>query len=272
MRQHVIEGGGGARLHAVETGDPGGRPIVFIHGLSQCLLCWNRQLHSDLAKRHRLVAFDLRGHGRSDKPADAYGDSRLWADDIAAVIRQLRLDHPVLCGWSYGPLAILDYVRHHGEDAIAGINVVGGVTKLGSEDAASVLTADFLGLVPGFFSDDAQESVRALDGLIGLCFASELSAEDRYLMLGYGASVPPYVRRGLLSRALDNDDLLPKLRIPVLITHGADDAVVKPEVIARQMSSIPRTEVQRMAGCGHACFWDDAPGYNRHLGAFAASL
>lgn len=59
------------------------------------------------------------------------------------------------------------------------------MTKLGSDEAASVLTADCLGLLPGFFSTDVRESVQALDSLVRLCFAHELTAEDRYLMLGY---------------------------------------------------------------------------------------
>ena len=53
-------GGGGTPLRLVETGNPRGRPILFIHGFSQCSLAWNRQLSSDLAESHRLVALDLR--------------------------------------------------------------------------------------------------------------------------------------------------------------------------------------------------------------------
>ena len=81
MQSHRITGGGGVQLHVVEAGNTRGRPIVFIHGFSQCSLAWSRQLDSALAADHRLVAVDLRGHGRSDKPSDGYGDSKLWADD-----------------------------------------------------------------------------------------------------------------------------------------------------------------------------------------------
>ena len=102
LKNHKIVGGGGVRLHAVEAGNPGGRPIVFIHGFSQCGMAWSRQMHSELADTFRLVALDLRGHGLSDKPLAGYADSKMWADDIHAVIRALDLDHPVLCGWSYG--------------------------------------------------------------------------------------------------------------------------------------------------------------------------
>src|SRR5437870_4752712 len=144
IKSHRIVGGGGIQLHLSEAGNSQGRPIVFIHGFSQCCLAWGRQLSSDLAKDHRLIAMDLRGHGLSDKPRDGYSESRLWADDIAAVIKALNLNQPILCGWSYGPLIILDYIRHYGEDAIGGVIFVGGITKLGSEEAVSVLTPEFL--------------------------------------------------------------------------------------------------------------------------------
>src|SRR5262245_34258338 len=148
MKSQSITGGGGTQLHIVETGNTKGRPILFIHGFSQCSLCWTRQMSSDLANDYRLVAIDIRGHGLSGKPRDGYTDSRLWADDVNAAISALYLDHPILCGWSYGPLLILDYIRHYGEDDIGGVHFVGGVSKLGSEEAISVLTPEFLNLVP----------------------------------------------------------------------------------------------------------------------------
>lgn len=264
----MLTGGGDVRLHVVETGNAAKPPILFIHGLSQCWLSWKRQLESGLAEDFRLIAMDLRGHGQSDKPRDAYGDSKLWADDVNAVIQDLELEQPVLCGWSYGPLVILDYIRHYGDDRIGGANFIGGVTKLGSEAAMSVLTAEFLGLGPGFFSSDVEESVQAMDSLLGLCFASELAAEVRYLMLGCNVSVPPYVRQGLLSRQFDNEDLLPKIEKPVLVTHGADDAVVKLSVNDEQMSHIPTAVFRIIENAGHACFWDEAGVYNRSLQEF----
>jgi len=129
MKNHRITAGGGIQLHVVETGSSSGRPILFIHGFSQSWFSWNRQLRSDLTNDHRLVAMDIRGHGLSDKPRDGYTDSKLWADDVNAAIQALRLDRPILCGWSYGPLLILDYIRHYGEEGIGGIVFVGGVEQ-----------------------------------------------------------------------------------------------------------------------------------------------
>ena len=131
------------------------------------------------------------------------------------------------------------------------------------------MAGDFLSLIPGFFSTDEQESRRALDSLLDLCFAHKLAPEDRELMLGYNTSVPSYVRQALFSRTIDNDDLLPKLRKPVLITQGADDPIVKPAVIDQQMSRIRQAQVRMMPNAGHACFWNQAATYNRHLQEFA---
>src|SRR4051794_3193809 len=184
MKSHRIKGGGNIELNVVEAGNPNGLPILFIHGFSQCWLSWSRQLKSELASDHRLVAMDLRGHGLSDKPQEAYTDSKLWADDVDAVIQTLGLERPILSGWSYGPLVILDYIRYYGEDRIGGIQFVGGVTRLGSDEATAVLTPEFLSLIPGFFSADLQESVSSLRSLIDLCFRRPPSAEEIYMMLG----------------------------------------------------------------------------------------
>jgi non-heme chloroperoxidase len=267
-----ITGGGGVRLHVAETGHPRGRPILFVHGFSQSWLTWRRQMFSDLANDYRLVALDLRGHGQSDKPREGYADRRLWAADILAVTRELRMEQPVLCGWSYGPIVILDYVREHGEDDIGGMCFVDGLTKLGSAEALSVLSPEMLSLVPGFFATETQESVRSLTSLLGMCFVQEPSPEDLYLMLGYNLAVPPYVRQALFSRSFDNDDLLPTIRKPVLVVHGAQDAVVNPAIVSHYKAGIAHAQIQLMSSAGHAPFWDDADTFNESLRTFCESL
>src|SRR4029453_19672676 len=94
---HEIRGGGGVRLHAREWGNRSGRAILFIHGWSQCDVCWTKQVSGALAEQFRIVTLDIRGHGLSEKPTEAehYGDGRIWADDVAAVIDQADLERPL---------------------------------------------------------------------------------------------------------------------------------------------------------------------------------
>ena len=195
----------------------------------------------------------------------------MWADDVRALIHTLSLDRPVLCGWSYGPLVILDYIRHYGEDGLGGISFVGGISKLGSNEAMAVLSPEIRSLVPGFFASDAgQRSESRIAG--APVFAREPNADDLYLMLGYNVSVPPYVRQALFSRSFDNDDVMANIRTPVLLEHGAEDAVVSPEVVDQHKAAMPHAQIRVMANAGHAAFWDDASTYNQHLREFCESL
>jgi pimeloyl-ACP methyl ester carboxylesterase len=105
-----------------------------------------------------------------------------------------------------------------------------------------------------------------------MCFDREPPADELYLMLGYNVSVPSYVRQALFSRSLNNDDLLPKIRKPVLLMHGAQDAVVKLAVVDQHKARIAHAQVCVIANAGHVPFWDAAAIFNQHLRDFRDSL
>ena len=271
MKTYSVSGGGGLKLHVDETGNPSGKPLLFIHGFSQSRLCWNKQMQSDLAKDFRLVSMDIRGHGLSEKPKDAYGDSRLWADDVHAVITTLELQRPVLSGWSYGGVIMCDYLRYYGEKDIGGLHFVGAVSKMG--DSLLPFRGNAISAVAdGLFSNVTEESVAALQSFLRACVHEEPSPEDLYFFLGYNVIVPPHVRFGLLNRQIDNDDLLPTLQKPVLITHGVEDAVVLMRMGQHNAEKIKHAQTSYYPNVGHAPFWEDAERFNRELRAFAVPL
>jgi pimeloyl-ACP methyl ester carboxylesterase len=266
-----VTGAGGVQLRVDETGNPSGRAVLFLHGVSQNRLAWRKQLHSDLADDHRLVAMDLRGHGESDGPADAYKDSAAWAQDVHAVIKSLDLEQPILSGWSYGGVVICDYLRHYGQNAVGGIHLVDATTRLG-EPALPFLAPQFVSLIPGLCSPDVEESTSTLKAFMTILTCEKLSPEDFYLFLGYNTVVAPRVRRDLLSRTVDNDDLLAQIDTPVLVTHGLEDTVVLPSMAEHNARVIPHARASYYAGVGHAPFWEDPARFNAELRGFAASL
>jgi pimeloyl-ACP methyl ester carboxylesterase len=91
-------------------------------------------------------------------------------------------------------------------------------------------------------------------------------------MLGYNLSVPPYVRQAMFSRSFDNDDLLPRIRKPVLITHGAKDAVVKLTAVDEHKAGLAHAQIQIVASAGHGPFWDDPAAFNQNLRGFSEAL
>lgn len=277
-REHVVPGGGGCGIFVREAGDPAGPPVVLVHGFNQCGLAWSRQLDSDLAEDHRLVAVDLRGHGRSGRPADvdtAYSDPQLWADDLQAVIDHLGLSRPVTVGWSYAGVVVLDHLAVHGQDAVAGLVLVDAVSGLGSRASASLLGPDFLRLVPITFSDSVAQSVPAVEEFLRLVPAASSAPvpdEEHYLELGYNLVVPPAVRRAMNTRRVDHDDLLRSLTVPLLVVHGELDRVVLPAASARHVELVPAARRSSYAGVGHAPFREDAVRFNRELREFVGGL
>ncbi len=268
MQSHEVRGGDGLTIHVDETGNPEGPPILFIHGFTQSRLSWDKQMHSDLGEKFRLVAMDIRGHGDSEKPEGVYGDSTLWAEDVQAVIEALDLDQPVLSGWSYGGLVISDYLESYGEEHMAGVNMVGAISKLGTEDALAVIGQDFFEFVPGFESRDAEESIQALRGFIRRCVHEEPSPQDLNYMLGFNAVVPPHVRESLSDRVVTHDETLQSLEKPVLLTHGEEDGVVLPAAAEEHADLIPTAETSWYPDVAHAPFWEAPERFNDELREF----
>jgi non-heme chloroperoxidase len=129
------------KLLGYETGNKDGLPIIFIHGFAQSYWCWGKQLSNPDLSNHRIITFDLRGHGRSDKPITkcSYLNSKIWAADISSLIEELKLVKPVIVAWSYSGLIVCDYLRHNGDNNIAGINFVGARPKTGTPDFYTML-------------------------------------------------------------------------------------------------------------------------------------
>lgn len=270
FKGRFIEGAGGIKLFVEEIGDPKNPAILFIHGFSQCRLSWDRQFTSDLAKQFHLVRMDIRGHGLSDKPRDpiAYQEGKNWADDVQATINAFNLNRPVLCGWSYGGFIMCDYVRHHGQQAIAGLNFVCCPTEIGPHAPQNAVGEEFLALMPGFFSTDAIESSTALQKFMEMVFYEPLTPQDFYFFLGFNTIVPPYVRQGLFARQIDNVAVLKSLTLPVLITQGEADRLVFRPYADFIAGHIPHASNTYYPKCGHSPFFEVASRFNQDLAKF----
>ncbi|WP_212630763.1 alpha/beta hydrolase [Pseudomonas sp. KB-10] len=89
---------GGCQLHYEDYGR--GEPLLLVHGLGSSTRDWEYQIPV-LAQHYRVIALDVRGHGRSDKPRGAYRIAD-FADDVAALIQYLQLPSVHLVGISMG--------------------------------------------------------------------------------------------------------------------------------------------------------------------------
>jgi non-heme chloroperoxidase len=261
----VVRTPDGVTIAAQEWGNPSGSEILFIHGFSQASLSWQRQVESDLAKEFRMVTYDLRGHGNSDKPfePEKYKESKTWADEVQAVIDAAKLKRPVLVGWSYGGRVIADYLAIHGAARLAGLNYVDAVSK-----SDPSFFGDGLKVQPLMFSEDLATNIAATRTFLHNCFEKQPSQDDFETMLAFNMMVPPKVRANMGGRTLSMDDTLKALKLPVLVTQGAADKLVLVAAAKHTVATIPGAKLSVYDGVGHAPFWEDAARFNAELSAF----
>jgi non-heme chloroperoxidase len=100
----------GVSLHYIEAGS--GAPLILIPGWSLSAACFRDQIAA-FSQTHRVLAFDMRGHGESDKPAHGYRIQRLAAD-LHAAISALSLERPHVLGHSMGCSVIWSYLSLFG--------------------------------------------------------------------------------------------------------------------------------------------------------------
>ena len=274
MKVHSVRGGGGLRLHVREWGKTDGPPILFIHGWSQNHLCWMKQYESTLADEFRLVAYDLRGHGMSEAPLEPghYTDGRLWADDVAAIVDELRLDRPVLVGWSYGSFVICDYVRAHGQDRIAALNFVEGVVVLGEAAFGTLIGPGFLDHIVDATAGDLPTNIRAMRSFVKTCLVKPLPADDVETAICWNIVVPAQIRASLVARNLDYDDVLRALEVPLLVTQGRADSVVLPAMAEHVLATCPTAEASWYEGVGHIPHLEEPERFNRELAGLASRV
>jgi non-heme chloroperoxidase len=262
---HEIRGGGGVRLHAREWGNRSGRAILFLHGWSQCDVCWTKQVSGALAEQFRIVTLDIRGHGLSEKPTDAehYGDGGIWADDVAAVIDQADLERPLLVAWSYGGYIVTDYLRAYGDAAIAGIDLVAAAVIM--TPTFDHIGAGLLENVSDMCAPDLLANIAATRRFLARCTSQPLHDDAAITMLGWNMLVPPEVRGALFAREIDASDVLASLSVPVLVSHGRDDAIVLPSMSQHVLKRCGTAAASWYDDIGHLPFWEAPDRFDREL-------
>jgi non-heme chloroperoxidase len=260
----------GLTISAQDWGNPNGPEILFIHGFSQSHLSWIKQVTSgDLAKEFHMVTYDLRGHGNSDKPfePERYKTSNYWGDEVQAVMDATGLKRPVLVGWSYAGRVMADYLTTHGTARLAGLNYVDANQK----GDPAFIGPNVRSNLPPMASEDLATNIAATRDFLHGCFSIQPTQEEYEIMLAFNMMVPPKVRLGLSNRPLEVDDMLRSLKLPVLVTHGAEDK--NTNLIAAEYTAkmIPGAKLSVYQAIGHSPFFEDARRFNTELPALVRS-
>lgn len=256
----------GLSLAVRRQGNPQGPTILFIHGLGQAGVVWNRQMASELAASFDMVDYDLRGHGDSSKPehVDAYSNPDLWASDLHAVIEATGAKQVTLVAWSLGAQVASHYLNRFGAARVRGLNVVGGATRLSAE-LLGPAALTYGGLLA---SPDLQIRSDAIANFLASCFVEQPPEHEYRRLLVINGMVPKALQIGVQQTARDETDAAWQLAPKLLVTWGDQDAHTKYEMSRRLLDLHPSAELSVYEGIGHAPFYEDAPRFNKELAAF----
>lgn len=263
------------RLHVEDSGGAG-RPVVLIHGWPLSAESWKAQVPALEGAGYRVIAYDRRGFGRSDKPADGYEYDTLAAD-LAGVIEDLDLRDVSLVGFSMGGGEVARYIANHGESRLHSVvfasavppymlqtpdNPEGPLTQAKADEMKQGLEADrdtfFEGFTKDFFSANGELKVseKERQAAVALCKQSDQTAALG-CMKAFGTT--------------DFREDLKKVTVPTLVLHGDSDGTVPFEGSGKRThAAIQGSEVVVLEDAPHGCNASHAEQFNAALVAFLA--
>jgi pimeloyl-ACP methyl ester carboxylesterase len=261
------------KLHVDDTGGTG-RPVVLIHGWPLAGESWSAQVDALHSAGYRVITYDRRGFGRSDKPVVGYTFEGL-SDDLSALITELDLRDATLVGFSMGGGEVASYCARMGVARLRSVvfassvtpymlttkdNPDGPLSKKQAAQMAASLTAN-----QGTFYEQFVNELFSVDG------ALQVSEEQRQGALAMCHQANKVAALACLSAfgSTDFREDVPKATVPSLVIHGdADETVPFAGSGKRTHEALPDSRLHLITGGPHGVNVSHADEFNDALLAF----
>lgn len=263
------------RLHVDDTGGPG-RPVVLIHGWPLSGASWSEQVPALQRAGYRVISYDRRGFGRSDKPRTGYTYDTL-SEDLHTLLTELDVSDVTLVGFSMGGGEVARYFSGYGAERLhsvvfaaavppylmkTGDNPDGPLEKSQAAEMTAQLTAD-----EDSFYDQFTTSFFSANGVL------QVTEEQRQEALALCRQADKKAALACMEAfgTTDFRDDLPKVSVPALVLHGSADGTVPFEGSgARTHAALPGSELHIIDGGPHGCNVSHADEFNEALLTFLA--
>ena len=260
----------GVQLSYIRQGS--GRPIVLVHGWSQCAEEFKHQIEP-LSVRYDVIAVDQRSHGESQKVSYGLRISRL-SKDLYELLTELDLDNVALLGHSMGAGVIWCYLDLFGAERLSKIILVDQPPFITSnphwtqqelEDSGAVCTAQqvFDGNATLRSKEAEQETRQIIDGMVTKHATSEL----REWMVQCNLKMPRDLAATLGYNNCHTDwrDVIPRIKLPTLIISGRASKIPwkSQEWIHHQIKGSQFEVFEESQGGQHFMFIESPEKFNR---------
>lgn len=248
-----------------------GRPVVLIHGWPSSKDMWEYQIDDLVAAGLRVVKYDRRGFGKSDKPWDGY-DYDTLTDDLHALIKELDLQNAVLVGFSMGGGEVARYLSRYGTNRVSKIVLVASVlpylakTSDNPDGVDQSVFADMMEQMKedriGFLDDFGKKFFGV--NLLNKPLSAPLLEYYRDLA---AVALPRATQQCAISFAnTDFRNDVASINVPTLIIHGDADATVPIDASSnRTAQMIPGAQYKVYEGAPHGLFYTHRKELNQDL-------
>lgn len=234
------------QINYIDEGE--GPPVVLIHGLAGDLSAWAAQVAS-LRQRHRVIAFDNRGAGRSTQVDEPISTADL-AHDTIGLMEHLGIAQAHIVGRSMGG-AVAQIIALERPDLVASLVLCASFAKL---DPLGIRVLTNMRQVlewRGNWGDHARHSIQ---NFVGFAFYNRESAQIARIeaLIGGETRLPAcYIRQNHACIEHDTLDRLSAITCPTLIMGGGNDPICSPTCTEWMSRGIPGAQTVMFDGCSH---------------------
>ncbi len=241
-------------------------PLLLIMGLGANATSWEMQI-PDFSREYRVIAFDNRGAGRSDKPQSPYTMPQM-ADDAVGLLDHLAIGSAHVFGMSMGGMIAQDLALRYPQRVRA---LVLGGTMAGGPNA--VLAGPQL--IQQWASTATLPLEQAIENGLHFLYSDEFIARNRDRLMQRALEMahlqPPMqaLQRQFMAVVQFNTyERLGEIKAPTLIIAGTDDKIVPAENARILAEKIPGAELVELEGAGHGFLAEKAAETNSTVLAF----
>ncbi|RUR03037.1 alpha/beta fold hydrolase [Labedella endophytica] len=266
---------GDTNLHVDDTGGTG-RPVVLIHGWPLSGQSWSEQVPAFTAAGYRVITYDRRGFGRSDKPLTGYTYDTL-TEDLHTLLVELDLNDVTLVGFSMGGGEVARYFSKYGAERLHSVVFASAVPpylmKTGDNPDGPLEASQAAQMTAGLTAN--QETF--YDGFTTDFFSANgklvVTEEQRQEALALALQSSKAAALACMAAFATTDfrEDLPKVTVPALVIHGDADGTVPFEGSgARTHEAVSGSELHVIAGGPHGINVSHADEFNRVVLDFLA--
>ncbi len=254
----------GIQVSYLDEGPAGGLPVIFIHGFPFSKEMWEKQV-SALNETHRVIAYDVRGHGESERGAAQFSIPQ-FADDLFFFMDALKIDKAILAGLSMGGYIALHAIQQQPQ-RIAGLILCDTQCAADSDEGRKKRKKAIAFIQKNGLSVYAEESLTNLFATASITHKKEEVAFIKDTILKTPAENICLTLQALADRK-ETCTSLPQINIPVSILVGNEDKITSPELALKMQTLIKGSSLHIIDGAGHLSNLENPQQFNEYVKTF----